>query len=63
MTDLVRSGIELGVADDQIFHRIDSKKGDGIVGILTQGLIDRSMYYSHALILAFIPFLKYGDMY
>ena len=55
---LVRSGVELGVADDQVFGRVDSKKGDGVVGILTRGIINRSTYYSHALVLALIPFMN-----
>ena len=29
----------------------------GLVGILTGGLIDRSAYYTHALIMALIPFV------
>lgn len=54
---LVRQGVELGVADDRIFGRRDSKKGDGLVGILSGGLIDRSHYYKHALVLACLPFM------
>jgi non-canonical (house-cleaning) NTP pyrophosphatase len=59
---LVRSGVELGVADDRVFNRFESKKKDGVVGILTKGVIDRSEYYRHALILAMIPFLN-GELY
>lgn len=57
ITRLVRQGVELGDADDRIFKRIKSKHGSGTVGILTNGLIDRSAYYSHSLILALTPWL------
>lgn len=50
------------VSHVRIFGRLDSKKGDGIVGILTKGVIDRAAYYSHALVLALIPFVN-TEMY
>lgn len=53
---LVRNGVELGVADDQIFGRSNSKQSNGAVGLLTGDLIDRQRYYEHAVILALIPF-------
>lgn len=55
---LVKSGIELGSADDIVFNRVNSKQKDGAVGILTNGLIDRTRYYEHAMTLALIPFMK-----
>eukprot|EP00300_Choanocystis_sp_HF-7_P002785 c12115_g1_i1.p1 GENE.c12115_g1_i1~~c12115_g1_i1.p1 ORF type:complete len:106 (+),score=15.10 c12115_g1_i1:422-739(+) len=55
---LVSQGVELGHADDQVFGRIDSKRSNGAVGLLTKDLITRSMYYEHALILALVPFLN-----
>lgn len=55
---LVRQGIELGHADDMIFGRSNSKQSDGSVGLLTGGLIDRAAYYTHAVILALIPFMN-----
>ena len=55
---LLKSGIELGDADDIVFNRVNSKQKDGAVGILTNGLIDRTHYYEHALTLALIPFIK-----
>ncbi len=54
---LVKGGMELGHADDQVFSRLDSKSKNGAVGILTKDLIDRSAYYEQALILALIPFI------
>ena len=48
--------MELGVADDTVFKRINSKQGTGTVGHLTQGVMNRSDYYCHAIVLALIPF-------
>ena len=53
---LVRAGVELGEADDQVFKRSNSKQGNGAVGILTRDVIDRTAYYEHAVVLALVPF-------
>ena len=58
IVDLISQGMELGEADDVVFKRKDSKKSDGSVGILTHGVINRSEYYQHALVLALIPFVN-----
>lgn len=55
---LVEEGVELGVADDIVFDRENSKQQNGAVGILTNDLITRATYYEQAAILALIPFLK-----
>jgi inosine/xanthosine triphosphatase len=55
---LVRAGMELGQADDQVFNQSHSKQKNGAVGLLTNDLIDRSEYYKQAVILALVPFLK-----
>lgn len=55
---LVEGGIELGIADDMVFSRKNSKQENGAVGILTNDLITRSDYYEQAVILAIIPFLS-----
>jgi len=55
---LVRSGMELGEADDNFFAKENSKQEGGSVGILTQGVLDRAQYYHQAIILALIPFLN-----
>ncbi len=55
---LVRSGLELGQADDKVFNQSHSKQKNGAVGLLTNDIIDRSDYYKQALILALVPFLK-----
>jgi inosine/xanthosine triphosphatase len=55
---LVRGGMELGDADDVVFARTNSKQEDGTVGILTRGVIDRTEYYVHPLVLALVPFVN-----
>ena len=55
---LVRSGMELGHADDQVFNQSHSKQKNGAVGLLTNNVIDRTEYYKQAVILALVPFLK-----
>jgi len=55
---LVRAGLELGQADDQVFNQIHSKQKNGAVGLLTNDIIDRTEYYKQAVILALVPFLK-----
>jgi inosine/xanthosine triphosphatase len=59
---VLEEGLELGDADDQVFGRTSSKTGSGTVGVLTHGLIDRSAYYEHALILALVPWIR-PDVY
>jgi non-canonical (house-cleaning) NTP pyrophosphatase len=53
---LVQRGIELGHADDMVFGRSNSKQQNGSVGLLTEDVITRLTYYSHAVVLALIPF-------
>lgn len=59
---LVLDGMELGHADDKVFGRVNSKQKSGTVGILTDGIINRTEYYEHALILALIPWIR-PDVY
>lgn len=54
----VRAGEELGVADDQVFGRTDSKRAGGAVGLLTRGAMDRAELYAGAVLLALAPFLR-----
>ena len=56
ISKLIKEGFELGEADDLVFKRSNSKQKNGAVGILTDNIISRSDYYSHAIILALIPF-------
>ena len=58
ITTLIRDGIELGIANDMIFHQHESKKKGGAVGSLTNDLIGRTEYYIQPVILALVPFLK-----
>lgn len=58
LVDLLEAGMELGEADDKVFDRSNSKQGNGAVGILTNGAVDRKEYYQQAVVLALIPFLK-----
>lgn len=58
----VRSGMELGAADDLVFGRTNSKEQNGSVGILTGDLITRTAYYVEAATLALIPF-RNPDLY
>lgn len=55
VAELIRNGVELGDADDQIFGRANSKQEEGAIGILTGGLIDRRALYEHAALMAMIP--------
>ncbi len=56
VSELIKQGYELSKADDIVFNRENSKHQNGAVGLLTGDVIDRAMYYEHALILALIPF-------
>jgi inosine/xanthosine triphosphatase len=60
VAELVRQGVELGHADDQVFGRTDSKRKNGSVGLLTGDVIDRAAYYEHAVVLALVPFKNAG---
>merc|ERR1711962_1905044 len=56
ITKLVKEGLELGDADDRVFNTVNSKQGEGTVGKLTKGVVDRTAYYEHAVVLAFARF-------
>lgn len=62
IVNLIKAGKELGEADDMVFDRKNSKQDNGAVGILTGNIIDRTQYYTQAVILALIPF-KNRDLY
>jgi len=53
---LIKEGMELGEADDIVFKRSNSKQENGAVGLLTGDVIDRTKYYTEAVVLALIPF-------
>lgn len=56
IVELIRQGKELGEADDIVFGRTNSKQENGAVGILTDNVVDRTKYYTEAVVLALIPF-------
>jgi len=56
--EMVESGIELGDATDVLFNEQNTKIKGGTVGQLTSGIIDRTEYYRHAVVLALIPFVN-----
>jgi inosine/xanthosine triphosphatase len=62
VADLIKGGKELGEADDIVFQQKNSKQQNGAVGILTGNVIDRTKYYTDAVILALIPF-KHKEYY
>jgi inosine/xanthosine triphosphatase len=56
IAEMVRDGIELGIADDRFFGRENSKHNDGTVGKLTGDIIDRTALYVPSVVLALVPF-------
>lgn len=54
---VIHEKMELGDADDQVFGRVNSKQGEGTVGMLTKSIVSRTAYYDHTLKLALIPFV------
>lgn len=57
---LVDEGKELGEADDIVFGHTNSKQKMGAVGLLTDNIIDRTKYYTEAVVLALIPFKNFN---
>lgn len=56
IVELIKSGKELAEADNIVFGRENSKHLNGTVGALTHNVIDRTHYYTEAMVLALIPF-------
>ena len=56
--DLVRNGIELGDANDQIFEKENTKQQGGAIGSLSKGLVTRKDLYKQAVLLALVPFIQ-----
>jgi inosine/xanthosine triphosphatase len=55
---LLHGGMELGVADDIVFKKNNSKQQNGAIGLLTNDAITRKSLYLPAVQMAFIPFLN-----
>ena len=53
---LVHGGLELGEACDQAFNRSNSKQHEGIFGLLTNGLLSRTIVSTEAVIAALTAF-------
>ncbi|MEM6800127.1 MAG: inosine/xanthosine triphosphatase [Bacteroidota bacterium] len=53
---LIKLGMELGEADDQVFGSHNSKQKNGAVGLLSGNVIVRESLYTPAVSLALIPF-------
>ena len=49
--------MELGDAQDKVFSEVNSKQKGGAVAKATNGLIDRTAYYEHALCCALAPLM------
>jgi inosine/xanthosine triphosphatase len=59
---LIKEGLELGDACDQVFDEHNAKQNQGTIGLLTSNNIDRTKYYLDPVIIALIPF-KNPDLY
>ena len=55
---LIEEGSELGVANDILFKKENSKQKSGAVGILTNNKVSRTELYKQAVQLALIPFIN-----
>ncbi len=60
--EALRAGEELGPAMDKLIGMVDTKRGPGAAGILTDGLTNRQMDYEHMLALALARFRR-PDLY
>lgn len=55
----IKQGLELGEAMDKLFSKVYSKQKEGAIGILSDGVIDRTQLYTPAVIAALIPMKKH----
>lgn len=62
IAELIRQGIELGHATDHVFGRANTKHKEGAIGVLSDNVVDRTILYEHAAIMALIA-LKNSEMY
>jgi len=56
--ELIKSGKELGEADDIFFDIKNSKQKMGAIGLLSKGKLDRKKLYEQGVICALLPFLN-----
>lgn len=57
VAEMIRDGVELGVAMDRLVGATNTKHGRGAVGILTAGLVDRQRAYEVLVAYALAPFV------
>ena len=58
VAELVRSGLELGAADDRFFGRENSKQKEGAIGLLSNGKLDRVQLYQQGVTFALLRFVN-----
>jgi inosine/xanthosine triphosphatase len=58
VADLVRAGVELGTAMDQLSGQHNTKQNEGAIGLLTDGLSSRQTAYEALIQMALAPFLR-----
>ena len=56
IVELISNGKELGEAGNIVFEQTNLKQKGGAVGLLTENAVDRTKFYSEAVVLALIPF-------
>ncbi len=64
VAEALRTGGELGPAMDQLTGDHNTKQGEGAVGVLTRGLINRQAAFQYTLTMALAPFRSpewFGD--
>ena len=62
IAELIRQGVELGHATDEVFGRNNTKHKGGAIGVLSDNVVDRTMLYEHAALMALVA-IKNGEMY
>jgi inosine/xanthosine triphosphatase len=60
VAELIRGGMELGQASEIVFARTHTNRGQGAVGLLTRGRIDRASFYAPAVTMALVRFFNVG---
>ncbi len=62
LAEEVRLGVELGSAIDRWLGRQGTRHDSGVIGVLTDGLVQRDAAFAQGIILALAPFL-HPDLY
>lgn len=58
VAEMIRNGVELGLAMDTLSKQQNTKHGLGAIGLLTDGLQTRQSAYEHLIQLALAPFIR-----